>query len=60
MKKIMCFILFSLLVTFFYLSVSNTYSLFTKRIDKTGSISTIKSEATFLNGNSFNGKIKSR
>ena len=53
MKKIVYFVLFSLLVTFFYLSVNNTYSLFTKKIDKTGSISTIKSEATFLPGSDF-------
>ena len=58
MKKIMYFVLFSLLVTFFCLSINNTYSLFTKKVDKTGNINTIKSEATFLPGGNFNLKIR--
>ena len=58
MKKLVLFVITSLLFTFLYLSVQNTYSLFTKKIDKTGSINTIKSEATFLPGHVFNVKIK--
>ena len=58
MKKILLFVLTSILFTVVYLSVQNTYSVFVKTVNQNITLTTTKLEATFLQGTEFNVKIK--
>ena len=58
MKKILLFVLTSILFTVVYLSVQNTYSIFVKTVNSNITLTTTKLEATFLPGQDFNVKIK--
>ena len=59
MKKIVLFLLTSILFLVIFLSTKNTYSAYIKKVEKTFNITTTKSEAIFLPGTDFNAKIKS-
>ena len=58
MKKIVLFLITSLLFTVVLLSVQNTYSIFFKNIQTSLEVTTPKLEAVFLPGTEFNSKIK--
>ena len=58
MKKILLFILTSIVFTIICLSVQNTYSIFIKTVNSNITLTTTKLEATFLPGQEFNAKIK--
>ena len=58
MKKMLLFVITSILFTVVYLSVQNTYSVFVKTVNQNITLTTTKLEATFLPGQEFNAKIK--
>ena len=58
MKKILLFVLTSIVFTIICLSVQNTYSIFIKTVNSNITLTTTKLEATFLPGSDFNAKIK--
>lgn len=55
-KEIIISILIAIFIIFF--SVINTYSAFTKNIEKTGSITTTELSSTFLSDSEFVEKVK--
>ena len=58
MKKIVLFLMISILFTVVLLSVKNSYSAFTKNVQTSLEVTTPKLETTFLTGPEFNVKIK--
>ena len=58
MKKLVLFVLTSILFIVVYLSVQNTYGVFIKTVNSNITLTTTKLEATFLPGGDFNAKIK--
>ena len=58
MKKIVLFVITSILFTVVLLSVKNSYSAFIKNVQTSLEVTTPKLEAIFLPGTEFSGKIK--